>query len=433
MSSGTKVALVALLVLMVVVIARLVQDDSDPAPTETGESSSSADASEGPGDEPASGSPRTERPSDSRAGERSRSPAIAGGLSGSQPNTRAGRLSNDSARSGDRRTGNSARPGTLTRGAGGSTGRGNEPASGDVNSSRESRRSANPGRSGRLNLAGRSPRAPSPVFHGDEEPSRGAPPTSIGAERSAAGDGSRPRNEDRGVVSNTRLRDPARVATERPVGSSSGASSTGTPGDLGKGDLAKGATGARDGRAENLRLRQFTPSPTRSDSKNRTATRDNGGSSVKDRDATNRTAKFPRKYRIRPGDGYWRIAHQQYGDASLASFIQKTNPKVRMHPGKELTLLPPPAKKRTPTSTASSSNSRLRSANPAPASNRGAGASASPSSSQRKHLVKKGETLWGLSRRFYGTYSEIERIKAANPSLRTRDLRAGETIVIPKK
>jgi len=56
-----------------------------------------------------------------------------------------------------------------------------------------------------------------------------------------------------------------------------------------------------------------------------------------------------------------------------------------------------------------------------------------PSSTQRQHRVQRGETLYQISRRFYGNGSQWQRIARANPLLESNParLRAGMVLVIP--
>ncbi len=62
-------------------------------------------------------------------------------------------------------------------------------------------------------------------------------------------------------------------------------------------------------------------------------------------------------------------------------------------------------------------------------SSEGAGQRATNGNGARQHRVRSGETLWGLSQR-YGT--SIGKLRDANPFLSERELRAGDSLIIPE-
>ena len=62
-------------------------------------------------------------------------------------------------------------------------------------------------------------------------------------------------------------------------------------------------------------------------------------------------------------------------------------------------------------------------------SSENAGQRASNGNGARQHRVRSGETLWGLSER-YGT--SIGKLRDANPFLAERELRAGDSLIIPE-
>jgi len=69
---------------------------------------------------------------------------------------------------------------------------------------------------------------------------------------------------------------------------------------------------------------------------------------------------------------------------------------------------------------------------PAPAPAPPAPAAAPPVAAGQEYTVKKGDTLWDLSKKFYGKGTEWKRIANANPQIQDpKKLRAGTVIVIP--
>ena len=63
------------------------------------------------------------------------------------------------------------------------------------------------------------------------------------------------------------------------------------------------------------------------------------------------------------------------------------------------------------------------------AESRRSSAEAAPDSGSRVHRVRRGETLWDLSRR-YGV--SLTALRDANPFLEERELRAGDTLRLPE-
>ena len=56
---------------------------------------------------------------------------------------------------------------------------------------------------------------------------------------------------------------------------------------------------------------------------------------------------------------------------------------------------------------------------------------AAPPTGARTHKLAKGETLYGLSVKYYGTGTKVNKIIAANPNLKAEKIPVGTTIVIP--
>lgn len=65
------------------------------------------------------------------------------------------------------------------------------------------------------------------------------------------------------------------------------------------------------------------------------------------------------------------------------------------------------------------------SSTPAPA------VTSTPVSSSGSHVVKKGDTLYGIARKHYGDGKQWTKIASANPGVSPQSLRVGQTLVVP--
>jgi len=153
------------------------------------------------------------------------------------------------------------------------------------------------------------------------------------------------------------------------------------------------------------------------------------------------------KYVVKSGDSYWAIAKKHYGSGGLHEFIKKANAGKKLHPGMTITIPEKAAKKRKPTKATNTRASLVsrnvsKSATPktttkkkkASASARAAdnprGLKESSDGRYFYYVVERGDTLSALAVRF--KMGSTDRIKEANRSLFYTDLLAGQKIRIPK-
>jgi len=57
--------------------------------------------------------------------------------------------------------------------------------------------------------------------------------------------------------------------------------------------------------------------------------------------------------------------------------------------------------------------------------------STTPTASGSTHVVKRGETLYGIAKQTYGSGKEWQKIAMANPGVTPTTLKVGQTLVIP--
>jgi len=123
------------------------------------------------------------------------------------------------------------------------------------------------------------------------------------------------------------------------------------------------------------------------------------------------------EYVIKPGDTFSKIAARVYGKASLFHLLEKANPHIvptEMMPGEKIIIPPytPPKKEKKPASRV-----------PSP----------SLPADRVYYTVKRGDTLSGIAKKFYGTTAKWEDILKANAD-KIQDeynMPAGLVILIP--
>ncbi len=378
MSSGTKVALVALMVLVMVVIAKLVNDESDANVAGGG----------GLGGETGTGVLNTGEKNVGGADARKAGLAVQNPKVNSRANQKAARKpdlqisanpSSRPKRTVGARSLDSTRIGPIV----GSTDGGRPGARSDPRTARRPPESAG-----------------GPIFGDSTDQGR----TGVrGARRSPAipvsvkESGSSERAGEHNALVETQLGVEPATGTDRVSTSST------------RTQLAQGAT--RRSTAGKVQLKSYNlskPSEVR---------RSNVGSS---------TAGFPLTYTIRPNDNLWNLAAKYYGGRGyLFKHIVRRNPGVKIHPGKTLIIpAPPPAE---PSKTATTTDTRRFENTPTRGS-----ATGRTTPPPKTHTIQKGETLWEIAGRVYGDPTQYVRIERANPQLKNPNkVKAGTKIVIP--
>jgi len=139
-------------------------------------------------------------------------------------------------------------------------------------------------------------------------------------------------------------------------------------------------------------------------------------------------SSYPKTHTVKKGDSYWALAKRYYGHGTIWRQIEKANAKVKLQPGKKLTIpapvLPPSARR----------------VSADPGSQRIASRATGPSAPSRPapagftlYKVKQKDTLMALAKHFYNDSSRYDLIENANRAVKYGGLKAGTTIKIPSE
>ena len=115
------------------------------------------------------------------------------------------------------------------------------------------------------------------------------------------------------------------------------------------------------------------------------------------------------RHRVRSGDSWWRISRKYHVPVSVLKKVNNTRSNT-LRPGQHV-MVPGNSKGRAVASSGSSSSSKTR----AIAAKRG------------NYVVRSGDTLWSISRKFGTTVNTLKR----SNGLRTSRLKVGQKIYIP--
>ena len=127
-------------------------------------------------------------------------------------------------------------------------------------------------------------------------------------------------------------------------------------------------------------------------------------------------------YVIQDGDSLWRIAQRFYGDGTLHAVIAKANPSVPIQPQRELVIPPRP----------SGTADQVRvSADPPKRSAKEPAGVVGRTSEHFVYLVEPGDTLSGIAMKFYGDPNKYAVLEEANQELKYQVLQADSRIRVP--
>jgi nucleoid-associated protein YgaU len=155
---------------------------------------------------------------------------------------------------------------------------------------------------------------------------------------------------------------------------------------------------------------------------------------------------YPKKHEVQRGDSYWALAEKYYKAGKYHALISKANSGKKLRPGMKVSIPAPPEPKKQKTSSppsfvSSNPGIHVTTTTTVPSVGEQGRVESTrppreelPESSDGRYVyyvVRKGDTLDGLARRFLKK-GEAEKIRQANRSLIYTSLRAGQRIRIPK-
>jgi nucleoid-associated protein YgaU len=147
-----------------------------------------------------------------------------------------------------------------------------------------------------------------------------------------------------------------------------------------------------------------------------------------DHSAPSALLSFPVSHKVESGESYWRLAEKYYGPGKgkLYTLVSAANGGAKLIAGKTIKIPAPPAAPKEGSPAIAQGSAR-------PAAARAQGGVVSSDGQYDYYLVQRGDTLSTLAVRFYQSPAKTSLIEAANPSLRYETLREGAKIRIPKK
>ncbi|MGH7242937.1 MAG: LysM peptidoglycan-binding domain-containing protein [Phycisphaerales bacterium] len=133
------------------------------------------------------------------------------------------------------------------------------------------------------------------------------------------------------------------------------------------------------------------------------------------------------EYTVQPGETFASIALKFFGSRSRAEIIASANPLVdptRIKAGRVI---------RIPRDPSNIQGKPVARPSPAPPSSPTPKSDSPASGSARTHTVEKGDTLTGISQKYYGTIRKVDLILGANRDVlnKAEDLRPGQVLQIP--
>ena len=135
-----------------------------------------------------------------------------------------------------------------------------------------------------------------------------------------------------------------------------------------------------------------------------------------------------RTYVIRDNDSLWKVAERHYGKGSLWPLLEKANPGVKIHPGNKLVVPPKPVESNRLTNLNVGKAVKDAGKGTVPTKPRGA---LKEQEGYKVYRVQRGDTLSGIAKKFYGDGRKYPVLEQANQGIRPQLLQAGAEIRVP--